>query len=70
MWGELFRCGGMGELEVYHSAVVSQGVDGCMNAARSAAAEPLAVEGGNDIWRSTAGLCERVIMRKAAETVK
>jgi hypothetical protein len=28
---------------------VSQGVDGCMNSARSAAAEPLAVGGGKDI---------------------
>ena len=47
MSGEPFRCGGIGELEEYHS--VSQGVDGCMNTARSAAAEPLAVGGGKDI---------------------
>jgi len=48
--GDPFRCGGIGGLEAYHS--VSQGVDGCMNTARSAAAEPFAVGGGNDIWRS------------------
>jgi hypothetical protein len=47
---EPFRGGGVGGLEVYHS--VSQGVDGCMNTARSAAAEPFVVGGGNDIWRS------------------
>jgi hypothetical protein len=46
MSGEPFRCGGIGELEEYHS--VSQGVDGCMNAARSAAAEPFAAGGGKD----------------------
>ena len=45
--GDPFRWGGIGELEEYHS--VSQGVDGCMNTARSAAAEPLVVDGGNDI---------------------
>ena len=48
MSGEPFRCGGIGdELEEYHS--VSQGVDGCMYTARSAAAEPLAAGGGKDI---------------------
>jgi hypothetical protein len=45
--GEPFRYGGIGELDEYHS--VSQCVDGCMNDARSAAAEPLAVGGGKDI---------------------
>ena len=48
--GDPFRCGGIGGSPVYQS--VSQGVDGCMNTARSAAAEPFAVGGGNDIWRS------------------
>jgi hypothetical protein len=47
--GDPFRCGGIGS-EAYHS--VSQGVEGCMNDARSAAAEPLAVGGGKDIGRS------------------
>jgi hypothetical protein len=46
--GDPFRCGGIGGSEAYHS--VSQGVDGCMNTARSAAAELFAVGGGNDIW--------------------
>jgi hypothetical protein len=45
-----FRCGGIGGLEVYHS--VSQGVEGRMKNSKSAAAEPCAVRGGNDIRRS------------------
>ena len=49
--GDPFMCGGIGGSPVYQS--VSQGVAGCMNTARSAAAEPFAVGGGNDIWRST-----------------
>jgi hypothetical protein len=48
--GDPFRYGGIGESEAYHS--VSQGVEGCINDARSAAAEPLAAGGGNDICRS------------------
>jgi hypothetical protein len=43
-------CGGSGGKEVYHS--VYQGVEGCMNDAKSAAAEPFFVCGGKDIWRS------------------
>jgi hypothetical protein len=55
-----FRCGGIGELVLYHS--VSQGVDGCMNAARSAAEEPLTAGGGNDIWRSVGSAeCEGLV---------
>jgi hypothetical protein len=45
--GDPFRCGGIRGSEAYHS--VSQGVDGCMNTARSAAAEPFITGGGNDI---------------------
>jgi len=41
------RCGGMGGLEVYHSA--SQSVDGCMYTARSSAAESFREGGGKDM---------------------
>jgi hypothetical protein len=41
---------------------VSQDVEGCMNDARSAAAEPLTADGGNDIWRS-AGTVEHEVER-------
>ena len=51
MSGDPCRYGGIGESEAYHS--VSQGVEGCMKDARSAAAEPLVVGGGKDIWRSS-----------------
>src|SRR6266702_5351621 len=45
--GDPLRCGGIGELEAYQS--VSQGVEGSMYHARSAAAEPFSAGGGNDI---------------------
>jgi hypothetical protein len=55
--GDPFRYVGIGGSEAYHS--VSQDVEGCINDARSAAAEPLAAGGGNDMCRSAAGTYSR-----------
>lgn len=61
MSGDPLRCGGIGELEAYHS--VSQGVEGCMYDARSAPAEPFAAGGGNDIWRSATMRQEKIAQK-------
>jgi hypothetical protein len=59
------RCGGIGGLEVYHS--VSQGVEGCMNNAKSAAAEPSAVSGGNDIRSSASTIVHEMEQDRTIE---